>query len=291
MTFDSAADLADQLDQRAGYLAEFGLAAAAFLAWRGRRPLLLEGEPGVGKTAFASAMAAVLETRVERVQCYPGLDASQVLYEWNFPAQMLALRAAGQGDHSDRLAQLWDEQYLVPRPILSALRDGPAVLLIDEVDRAEDDFEALLLQVLDTLEITIPELGTVKAAQPPLVILTSNRTREPHDAIKRRCLYHWINHPTVERETQILSRRVAGLSATLAGEIAAAMAQLRTLDLLKPPSLAEAIDYARALRDLGAATQTAEAVHAAISTLVKHHDDEAPVRAVLVPGQRPPRST
>jgi MoxR-like ATPase len=288
MAFESAADLADQLDRRAGYLPEPGLTAAAFLAYRGRRPLLLEGAPGVGKTAFAGAMAAILETRVERVQCYPGLDTGQVLYDWNFPAQMMALRAAGDGDHSDRLPELWDERYLVARPILRALRDGPAVLLIDEVDRADDDFEALLLQVLDTLEITIPEFGTVKATHPPFVVLTSNRTRETHDAIKRRCLYHWINHPTTERETRILRRHVDGLPVALAGEIAAAMKELRRLDLCKPPSLAEAIDYARALTELGAANQTAEAVEAAISTLVKHHDDEAQVRAVLVPAQRTP---
>jgi len=286
MTFGSSADLADQLDKRARYLAEPGLTAAAFLAHRGHRPLLLEGAPGVGKTAFAGAMAQVLGTRVERVQCYPGLDAGQVLYDWNFPAQMLALRAAGDGDHSDQLPRLWDERYLIARPVLSALRDGPAVLLIDEIDRAEDDFEALLLQVLDTFEITIPELGTVTAEHRPFVVLTSNRTREVHDAIKRRCLYHWINHPVPERETEILRRHVAGLGEPLAAEIASCMRQLRSLDLYKPPSLAESIDYARALHDLGAVTQTAEAVDAAISTLVKHHDDEPRVRAVLVPEQR-----
>jgi MoxR-like ATPase len=196
----------------------------------------------------------------------------------------MALRAAGQGDQSDRLPELWSERYLIARPILNALRNGPAVLLIDEIDRAEDDFEALLLQVLDTFEITVPELGTVKAVQPPFVVLTSNRTREVHDAVKRRCLYHWIDHPTVERETEILRRRVEGLPAGLAAEVASAMRDLRALNLIKPPSLAEAIDYARALLDLGAATQTDLAVNAAIGTLVKHHDDEPLVRASLASG-------
>jgi MoxR-like ATPase len=262
------------------------LAAAAFLADRGTRPLLLEGAPGVGKTAFAAAMAQVLGARVERVQCYPGLDAGQVLYEWNFPAQMMALRAAGDGDQSDRLPELWNEHYLIARPILNALRNGPAVLLIDEIDRAEDDFEALLLQVLDTFEITVPELGTVRAVQPPFVVLTSNRTREVHDAIKRRCLYHWIDHPTPERETEILRRRVEGLPAQLAVEIASAMQDLRALNLIKPPSTAEAIQYARALLDLRATAQTEPAADAAISTIVKHHDDEPLVRASLLPRQR-----
>lgn len=288
MAFRSPADLTEQLAASAGYLAEAGLAAAAFLAHRGHRPLLLEGAPGVGKTAFAGAMAQLLGARVERVQCYPGLDAGQVLYEWNFPAQMMALRAAGEGDQSDRLPELWDERYLVPRPILNALRNGPVVLLIDEIDRAEDDFEALLLQVLDNFQITIPELGTVRAEQPPFVILTSNRTREVHDAVKRRCLYHWIDHPTAERETEILRRRVEGLPAVLAAEIASAMNGLRALNLVKPPSLAEAIDYARALIELDAASQTESAVDAAISTLVKHHDDEPLVRASLLPGQPTP---
>jgi MoxR-like ATPase len=286
MMFQSPADLTWRLDSRAGYLAEPGLAAAAFLAHRGTRPLLLEGAPGVGKTAFAGAMAQVLGARVERVQCYPGLDAGQVLYEWNFPAQMMALRAAGEGDQSDRLPELWNERYLIARPILNALRNGPAVLLIDEIDRAEDDFEALLLQVLDNFEIAVPELGTVRAEQPPFVVLTSNRTREVHDAIKRRCLYHWINHPTIERETEILRRHVEGLSAGLAVEVASAMESLRALNLIKPPSIAEAIDYARALLDLGAATQLESVVDAAISTIVKHHDDEPLVRASLMPGQR-----
>jgi MoxR-like ATPase len=283
MTFHTPGDLAERLDVSAGYLAEPGLAAAAFLADRGHRPLLLEGAPGVGKTAFAGAMAQVLGARVERVQCYPGLDAGQVLYEWNFPAQMMALRAAGDGDPSARLPELWNERYLLARPILNSLRNGPAVLLIDEIDRAEDDFEALLLQVLDNFEITVPELGTVRAERPPFVILTSNRTREVHDAIKRRCLYHWIDHPTIDVETEILRRRVEGLPAGLAAEIASAMERLRALSLIKPPSLAEAIDYARALLDLGAVSQTESAVDAAVSTIVKHHDDEPLVRAALAP--------
>ncbi|WFE22772.1 MoxR family ATPase [Solwaraspora sp. WMMD937] len=281
MRFGDATHLVAQLDQRAGYLAGTGLAAAAFLALHGNRPLLLEGAPGVGKTAFAEAMATVLDRPIERVQCYPGLDASQVLYDWNFAAQMLALRAAGTGDHTDRLPELWDEKYLVARPILRALRNGPAVLLIDEVDRAEEDFEALLLQVLDKYEVTIPELGTVRAEVAPFVVLTSNRTREPHDAIKRRCFYHWIDHPGPELEARILHRHVAGLAPDLAIAITEIMAQLRRLDLAKQPSLAETIDYARAVHRLGAATPDDPAADAAICTLVKHHDDEAQVRRVL----------
>ncbi|MGI5244363.1 AAA family ATPase [Dactylosporangium sp. CA-139066] len=288
MTFTSAADLAHRLDEAAGYLAEPGLAAAAYLAYRGRRPLLLEGAPGVGKTAFAGAMAKVLGTRVERVQCHAGLDAERVLYDWNYAAQMLALRAAGEGDHSDRLPQLWDEKYLIARPILSAVRDGPAVLLIDEFDRAEDEFEALLLQVLDTFEVTVPELGTFTAQHPPFVVLTSNRTREAHDAIKRRCFYHWIRHPAPAREAEILRRHVLGLSPELAGEIAGAMAQLRRLELAKPPSLAEAIDFARAVTDLGATDGMGDVAEAALGTLVKQHEDEEAVRTVLVPQQRRP---
>jgi len=274
MTFVSAAELAAQLDTKAGYLAGEGLAAAAFLALRGKRPLLLEGAPGVGKTAFAGAMATVLGRGVERVQCYPGLDASQVLYDWNFPAQMFALRAAGA------VEDLWTEKYLVARPVLRALRT-PSVLLVDEVDRAEDDFEALLLEVLDTFKITIPELGTVGAPVEPFVILTSNRTREPHDAVKRRCFYHWIDHPTEELEARILRHHVDGLPGELAARIAAAMAELRRLELTKPPSIAEAIDYARALHEFGGAD-----VDDAISTMVKHHDDLDRVRAVLAPETR-----
>jgi MoxR-like ATPase len=286
MTFRDAADLVEQLERRAGYLAGTGLAAAAFLAHHGNRPLLLEGAPGVGKTAFAEAMATVLDRPLERVQCYPGLDTSQVLYDWNFAAQMLALRAIGEGDHTDRLPELWDEKYLVARPILRVLQGGPAVLLIDEIDRAEEEFEALLLQVLDKFEITIPELGTIKADVAPFVVLTSNRTREPHDAIKRRCFYQWIDDPEPELEARILRCHIGGLPPDLATSIAEAMAELRRLELVKQPSLAETIDYARAMHQLGATAQTPEMVDAAISTIVKHHDDEEPVRRMLLGKQR-----
>ena len=284
----SPEDLIGKLDA-ADYLADYGLAATAFLAYRMRRPLFLEGEPGVGKTSFATAMAEILGARVVRLQCHGGIDAAQALYDWNFPRQVLTLRALGDGDHTAAVPTLWSEQFLTVRPVLDALRNGPAVLLVDEIDRADDEFEALLLQVLENHEIDIPELGTIKAQHPPFVVLTSNRTRDVHDALKRRCLYHWIAHPDAEREIRILRRRVECLPEALAQEVAGAMARLRRAPgVVKPPGVAESIDLAQALTELGATGFTPEVVEAAMGSVAKHHDDEPAVRRALLPNHRAP---
>ncbi|HEX2316531.1 MAG TPA: MoxR family ATPase, partial [Thermomonospora sp.] len=220
--------LAGRLDAH-GYLADAGLATAAFLALRMRRPLFLEGEAGVGKTALATTLAAVLDAPLIRLQCYEGLDAAQALYDWDFPRQLLHLRAAeaagaagttGSADAGRLEAELYDRRFLVPRPLLRALETTPSVLLVDEIDRADDEFEAFLLEVLSDFAITIPELGTVRAAEPPVVVLTSNRTREVHDALKRRCLYHWLEHPVYEREVAIIRRRLPDVTERLAGRVA-----------------------------------------------------------------------
>jgi MoxR-like ATPase len=281
-SFDGPEDLARRLEDEAGYLADFGLAAAAFLAHRMSRPLFLEGDPGVGKTSFAEAMATVLGTGPPvRLQCHAGLDASQALYDWNFPRQIMRLRAAGEGDHRDLEPQLWTEEFLIARPVLRALR-RPSVLLIDEIDRADDEFEALLLQVLDTYVIDVPELGPLPAVHRPFVVLTSNQTREVHDAIKRRCLFHWIAHPDPGREARILGRHVQDLPEELAREVASAMRRLREHnEMIKPPGVVEAINLATAVRELGADRLTPDVAEAAISTVAKHHDDEPHVRSVL----------
>jgi MoxR-like ATPase len=285
--FKSLSDLAEKLDQ-VGYLADDGLVAAAFLAKRLNRPLFLEGDPGVGKTAFAQAMADVLGARLIRLQCYGGIDMAQALYDWNFPRQILALRAASEGDRAEVVATLYTEDFLVRRPILDALEHGPSVLLIDEIDRADDEFEALLLEVLENGSVSIPEIGTIRAEAPPLVILTSNRTREVHDALKRRCLYHWIAHPDFAREVAILHRRVDKLPDQLARDIAAAMERLRAAkDLVKTPGVAESIDLARAAVELGGTALTPEIADAAVGTVAKHHDDRVEVRRRLMDGQNP----
>ncbi|WP_327010862.1 MoxR family ATPase [Dactylosporangium sp. NBC_01737] len=272
------------------YLAGEGLAAAAFLALRMGRPLFLEGDPGVGKTDFARKIAEALGARCIRLQCHAGLDVSQALYDWNFPKQILALRAAGEeaGDRAAQLRGLYTEEFLHRRPILQALEGGRTVLLIDEIDRADDEFEALLLQVLEDYTVGIPELDDVRAPFPPLVILTSNRTREVHDALKRRCLYHWIAHPEPELEERILQRRVPALPEELARQIAAGMQRVRAAkNVAKPPGVAESIDFAEALTARGAATLTPATVDAAVCTVVKHHEDLGVVRQLLlVPTQR-----
>ena len=286
---DSPETLATKLAER-DYLPGDGLVQAAYLALTMGRPLFLEGDPGVGKTDFARRIADAFSARFIRLQCHAGLDVTQALYDWNFPRQMLALRAAGD-EHSDRsrlLPGLYTEEFLHRRPILQALGDRPAVLLIDEIDRADDEFEALLLEVLEDYRVDIPEFGQVKADVRPLVVLTSNRTREVHDALKRRCLYHWITHPDPELEARILRRRVPKLAEALSHEIAAGMARVRASPAVtKPPGIAESIDFGHALAARGAGTLDPTAVEATLSTLVKHHDDRDVInRLLLVPGPR-----
>ena len=286
---------AEHLEQQlagVGYLADPGLVAAAVLAQRMGRPVFLEGEPGVGKSTFAEAMAPVLGAgRPIRLQCHAGIDASQALYDWDFPRQVLTLRAAGEGE-SVRVGDLYQPEFLVRRPILQAFERTPSVLLIDEIDRADDEFEACLLEVLDSGTVTIPELGPLPGLRMPFVVLTSNQTREVHDALKRRCLYHWIEHPDRDREVEILRRRVERLGAPLAGQIADAMRTLRgTEGLAKYPGIAESIDLARAVVGLGAESLTPEAAAFCAGTVAKHRDDVDVVRRVLAAGPEPRRPT
>lgn len=281
------AELARRLEET-GYLCDEELATVLFLSLEMSRPLLLEGEPGTGKTALAEAIAQSLDRPLIRLQCYEGIDATQALYDWDFPRQILHLRAleslAGseRADIAETEKSLYDERFLLARPVLAALQQSPAVLLIDEVDRADDEFEAFLLEVLSTFQVTIPELGTVQAATPPTVILTSNRTRELHDALKRRCLYHWIDHPGLDREVAILRSRAPEVSATLARQVVEVVQQLRTgADLLKPPGVAETLDWARALQHLGVAELDLEMSARTLGALVKYRDDAERVRAAL----------
>src|SRR5437899_3931984 len=236
--------------RQGGYLADRGLATALFVAIRLHRPVLLEGEVGVGKTEVAKVLASVFGRRLIRLQCYEGIDTSQALYEWDYARQMLHIRALSeqQAADPDAVDKLFGPKFLLERPLLEAVRAGDrAVLLIDEVDRADDEFEAFLLEVLSDFQVSIPEIGTVTAPSPPLVVLTSNRTRELHDALKRRCLYHWIDFPDLEREVEIVRLRAPGVSERLARSVAATVARLRELDLVKRPGIAEAIDWAQAL--------------------------------------------
>jgi MoxR-like ATPase len=260
----------------AGYLADHGLVTALFCAVRLPQPLLLEGEAGVGKTEAAKALAAVLDTRLIRLQCYEGIDASEALYEWNYQRQLLGIRLAEASGH--RLAEddLFGADYLVSRPLLQAVRHPgprPAVLLIDEVDRADDEFEAFLFQLLAESAVTIPELGTIHAEVPPVVVLTSNRTRDLHDALKRRCIYHWIDYPALERVVAIVRRRVPASTQPLAEQVAAAVQRLRSLDLEKPPGVAEVIGWALALDLLGVEALDATAVDATLGSVLKYRDD------------------
>ncbi len=283
-TFNSPSDVAAALD-RAGYLPDTGVATAAYLAIRMGRPLFVEGDPGVGKTALAGALAAITGSRLVRLQCYEGIDASQALYDWDFPRQILHLRAAGERtDTAELEASLYDRRFLVARPILQALEHSPSVLLIDEIDRADDEFEAFLLEVLADNAVSIPELGTITAAAPPIVVLTSNRTRELHDALKRRCLYHWVAHPEFAREVEIVRRHIPDVAAQLARDVAAVVGELRGADLLKPPGVAETIDWTQALHVLGAQRLSPETAAATLGAAIKYHEDQLRVQRDLLPG-------
>jgi len=270
------------------YLAEEGLATAIFLALRLQRPLLLEGEAGVGKTEVAKALAAWSGGELIRLQCYEGLDAAQAVYEWDYAKQLLHLRAAevtGTGSDVDIAAledELYQERFLVRRPLLRALattEGPPPVLLIDEVDRADDEFEAFLLEILSDFAITIPELGTFTAEVPPVVVITSNRTRDVHDALKRRCIYHWVEHPGVDREVEILRVRAPHVSVSLARDVALVAAQLREMGLYKPPGVAESLDWAEALVLVGVDDLDEAAIDTTIGTLLKYREDQDKVRS------------
>ena len=267
----------------ASYLPDRGLAAAVFLALEMRRPLLLEGEAGVGKTEVAKTLARVLDAELIRLQCYEGIDAGQALYEWDYSRQLLYARALQAGEvEAARAAGLYGPEFLLERPLLRAVRAGAsAVLLVDELDRADDEFEAFLLEILSDFSVTIPELGTVAAAEPPAVVITSNRTRELHDALKRRCLYHWIDFPDLDREVEIVRLRAPGVSEQLARSVAGAIARLRDLDLVKRPGVAEAIDWARALAILGAPTLAGQPARETLGWAVKNREDLPRVEAAL----------
>jgi MoxR-like ATPase len=264
------------------YLADEGLATAVFLALRLERPLLLEGEAGVGKTELARVLARWTGGELVRLQCYEGIDAAQAVYEWDYSRQLLHLRAAEAAGGPVQEDELYSKRFLVRRPLLRAIDyagEQPPVLLVDEVDRADDEFEAFLLEVLADYAITIPELGTFRAPRPPVVVVTSNRTRDVHDALKRRCLYHWIDHPDFARELAILRVRAPEVSASLARQVAGAVEALRNLDLYKPPGVAETIDWAQALAALGAATLDEETLGLTLGAVVKYREDEQRTRA------------
>ncbi|HEU5081858.1 MAG TPA: MoxR family ATPase [Acidimicrobiales bacterium] len=289
----SPADVADARDVAAAlqahdYLPDTGLATAVFLALRLQRPLLLEGDAGVGKTEVAKVLSRWTGGELLRLQCYEGLDVNQAVYEWDYSRQLLHLRAAeaagvATGSAVEQLEdELYDERFLVRRPLLEAVtpRSGPPpVLLIDEVDRADDEFEAFLLEVLSDYTVTVPELGTFHADRPPLVVITSNRTRDVHDALKRRCLYHWVEHPDFEREVAIVGVRVPGVGERLARQVAAATEALRDAGLYKPPGVAETIDWAAALQVLGAEELDVALVDASLGTVLKYREDQGRVRA------------
>jgi MoxR-like ATPase len=261
------------------YLADRGLATAIYLALHLDKPLLLEGEAGVGKTEVAKVLAALLGRELVRLQCYEGIDASQALYEWDYSRQLIAVRAAQLGEGQ---ADLFGREFLVERPLLTAIRAGSdGVLLIDELDRADDEFEAFLLEVLSEFAITIPEIGRVAADRPPAVIITSNRTRELHDALKRRCLYHWIDHPSVAREVEIVRVRAPEVPEALARQVAEAVARLREMDVAKRPGVAETIDWSQALAFLGATRLEPEQAAATLGALLKDHEDLELIRSHL----------
>jgi len=266
---------------KADYIADRSLATVLYLALRMGRPLFVEGEAGVGKTEIAKVLAATLGRRLIRLQCYEGLDISSAVYEWNYGAQMIAIRLAeaeGEGDRARIEHDVFSERFLIKRPLLQALEpnaDGPPVLLIDEIDRTDEAFEAFLLEVLADFQVTVPELGTVKAAQPPIVLVTSNRTREVHDALKRRCLYHWIGYPNAERELNILRAKVPGIAKKLSEQVVAFVQALRKEDLFKSPGVAETLDWAGALTELDVVALDPATVSDTLGALLKYQDDIA----------------
>ncbi|NMH96357.1 MoxR family ATPase [Pseudonocardia sp. K10HN5] len=279
----SVAELTETL-RAGGYLADRGLATAVHVALSLNRPMLLEGEVGVGKTELAKTLAAVLGRKLIRLQCYEGIDTNQAMYEWDYARQLLHIRALSERgvEGEEAVDKLFGPRFLLERPLLEAIKAGDgAVLLIDEVDRADDEFEAFLLEVLSDFQISIPEVGTIRAERPPLVLLTSNRTRELHDALKRRCLYHWLGYPAAQREVEIVTVREPSVSAELAAKVVAAVNRLRELDLAKPPGVAETIDWARTLDFLGETELDAEAADLTLGSVVKDHDDAELVRSRL----------
>jgi MoxR-like ATPase len=266
------------------YLPDRGLATAVYLALAMRRPLLLEGEAGVGKTEVGKTLARIVGAELIRLQCYEGIDSSQALYEWDYARQLLYARAlqAGEVEPGERVAELYGADFLVERPLLRAIRSGAgAVLLIDELDRADDEFEAFLLEVLSDFSVTVPELGTIASSEPPAVVITSNRTRELHDALKRRCLYHWIDFPDLEREVAIIRLRAPDVSEPLARSVAEAVARLRELDLVKLPGAAEAIDWAQALAQLGAESVDGDHAQETLGWVIKNREDLGRAEAAL----------
>ena len=281
MRFGSVADVERALREES-YLPDRGLATAIFLAVSMGRPLLLEGEAGVGKTEVGKTLARILGADLIRLQCYEGIDASQALYEWDYARQLLYARALQEGEIAvgERVSELYGPEFLVERPLLRAIRSGAgAVLLVDELDRADDEFEAFLLEVLSDFTVTVPELGTIAAPEPPAVVITSNRTRELHDALKRRCLYHWIDFPDVAREAEIIRLRAPDVEEPLARSVAETVSRLRALDLVKRPGAAESIDWAQALSLLGASAVNGEAAHETLGAAVKNREDQARVEA------------
>ena len=281
--FTSIDDVQNKLSEQ-GYVCSRALATVVFLSLKLGRPLFLEGEAGVGKTEIAKAMAAVLGRKLIRLQCYEGLDASSAVYEWNFPAQMVAIRTAEAAGGSNKEAlqtELFSDQYLIKRPLLEAMQpdeNGAPILLIDELDRTDEPFEAYLLEALSDFQVTIPELGTIKAPEPPIVILTSNRTREVHDALKRRCLYHWVDYPNFDREVSILNARAPEVSQALSEEVIAFVQALRTEDLFKKPGVAESIDWAKCLLALDVVSLSPEVISDTLGAVLKYQDDIAKIQ-------------
>ena len=284
MELPESVESTQQLLARGHYVAERSLAVAVFLALRLRRPLFLEGEAGVGKTEIAKVLASTLGRDLIRLQCYEGLDIASAVYEWNYARQMLQIRlaeAAGDHDREALARDVFDSRFLIKRPILEALAPhdtGPPVLLIDELDRTDEPFEAYLLEVLSDFQVTIPEIGPIRAESPPIVIITSNRTREIHDALKRRCFYYWVDYPSAERELEILQLKAPGASEALSRQVVAFVQRLRTMDLFKLPGVAETIDWNQALTQLDAVALTPELINDTLGALLKYQDDIARIR-------------